>query len=88
MASTERAQENCWARVEIRGKAEIEEGARSDFIVITELPYQVNKAALIEKIAQGHMSHMAYEFVASGAADEFTVKLLWKIDDGIVKIPV
>jgi len=27
-----------------------------------------------EKIAQNHMSHMAYEFVASGAADEFTVK--------------
>jgi 4-hydroxymandelate oxidase len=27
-----------------------------------------------EKIAKNHMSHMAYEFVASGAADEFTVK--------------
>ncbi|HSF44538.1 MAG TPA: alpha-hydroxy acid oxidase [Chitinophagaceae bacterium] len=27
-----------------------------------------------EKAAQQHMSHMAYEFVASGAADEYTVK--------------
>jgi 4-hydroxymandelate oxidase len=27
-----------------------------------------------EKAAQGKMSKMAYEFVASGAADEFTVK--------------
>lgn len=36
----------------IRGKAEIEEGERGGSqIVITEIPYQVNKAELIEKIA-------------------------------------
>ena len=42
-------------RVVVRAKAVIEEGERrSDRtqIIVTELPYQVNKAALVEKIAQ------------------------------------
>ena len=36
----------------VRGRAEVEEHNGRDRIVITELPYQVNKAALIEKIAE------------------------------------
>ena len=40
-------------RCVIRARAHIEEGKRDDqSIVVTELPYQVNKSALIEKIAQ------------------------------------
>ena len=40
-------------KVQIRAVAEIEEHTRGrDKIVITELPYQVNKARLIEKIAE------------------------------------
>lgn len=40
-------------RVYIRGKASVEERANGQqTIVITELPYQVNKARLIEKIAE------------------------------------
>ncbi|MEK7194975.1 MAG: DNA gyrase subunit A [Patescibacteria group bacterium] len=35
-----------------RGKADIEEGKRGFQIVITEVPYQVNKAELIQKIAE------------------------------------
>jgi DNA gyrase subunit A len=39
--------------VTIRAKAHIEEGKGTRFvIVVSELPYQVNKAALLEKIAQ------------------------------------
>ncbi len=39
-------------RIVIRGKAEIVEGKTGDFkILITEIPYQVNKATLVEKIA-------------------------------------
>ncbi|MDZ7828058.1 MAG: DNA gyrase subunit A [Halofilum sp. (in: g-proteobacteria)] len=40
-------------RIEIRGRTHIETDERSgrDTIVITELPYQVNKARLLEKIA-------------------------------------
>lgn len=38
-------------RVTIRGKAEIVESGRGHAIEITELPYQVNKAKLITKIA-------------------------------------
>lgn len=36
----------------VRGRAEVEDAGGRDRIVITELPYQVNKAALIEKIAE------------------------------------
>ena len=41
-------------RVVIRARAFIEESARANrfAIIVTELPYQVNKAALIEKIAE------------------------------------
>jgi DNA gyrase subunit A len=36
----------------VRGRADVEDSGGRDRIVITELPYQVNKAALIEKIAE------------------------------------
>ena len=36
--------------IKLRGKAEIEEGARSDHIVITELPYQVSPNQFIVKV--------------------------------------
>jgi len=36
----------------MRSKAEIEHGSRHDRIVITELPYQVNKAKVMEDIAE------------------------------------
>lgn len=38
--------------IKIRAKATIEENAKGNSIIITELPYQVNKARLMEKIAQ------------------------------------
>ncbi len=39
--------------VVVRAVAEIEEGKKGDFqIVVTEIPYAVNKAALVEKIAE------------------------------------
>ncbi len=41
-------------RIHVRSKAHVEEGEGSerDRIVVTELPYQVNKARLLEKIAE------------------------------------
>src|SRR6185437_8227211 len=40
-------------RLLVRAKAEIEtEGNSRETIIVTELPYQVNKARLIEKIAE------------------------------------
>lgn len=39
-------------RILVRGKAEIEADGNREAIIITELPYQVNKARLIEKIAE------------------------------------
>ncbi|MEM6733138.1 MAG: DNA topoisomerase (ATP-hydrolyzing), partial [Myxococcota bacterium] len=40
--------------IKVRGKADIEEWKRDrERIIITELPYQVNKQTLIEKIAEG-----------------------------------
>jgi DNA gyrase subunit A len=38
-------------RILVRGKAEIETEGNREAIIITELPYQVNKARLVEKIA-------------------------------------
>lgn len=38
-------------RIVIRAKAEIEEENNKHRIIVTELPYQVNKARLIENIA-------------------------------------
>ena len=37
--------------IQLRARAEIEEGEARDTIVITELPYRVNKARCVEKIA-------------------------------------
>lgn len=45
------AYHNGQGKVVVRGIAEIEEGKRGDRIIITELPFQVNKARLIEHIA-------------------------------------
>lgn len=39
-------------RVVIRGKAEIEEENGREQIIVTEIPYQVNKAEMIKKIAE------------------------------------
>ncbi|MBM3165371.1 MAG: DNA gyrase subunit A [Bacteroidetes bacterium] len=39
-------------RIVMRGKAEIEELNGSEQIVVTEIPYQVNKAEMIKKIAE------------------------------------
>ena len=39
-------------RVVIRGKAEIEEDNGREQIIVTEIPYQVNKAEMIKKIAE------------------------------------
>jgi len=38
--------------IQVRGRASVEEGKRTDRIIITEIPYQVNKTTLIEKIAE------------------------------------
>ncbi|MCD9624441.1 DNA gyrase subunit A [Rhabdothermincola salaria] len=38
--------------IKLRGKAEIEEGARSDYIVISELPYQVSPNQFIVKVKE------------------------------------
>jgi len=39
-------------RIVIRGKAEIEEANGREQIIVTEIPYQVNKAEMIKKIAE------------------------------------
>jgi DNA gyrase subunit A len=39
-------------RIVIRGKAEIEEHQGREQIIVTEIPYQVNKAEMIKKIAE------------------------------------
>ncbi len=39
-------------RLVVRGRAHIEEGPKKSSIVITELPYQVNKARLVERVAE------------------------------------
>lgn len=45
-------------RIVIRGKAEIEETKGAKFqIIISELPYQVNKAEMVARIAQLHKDH-------------------------------
>jgi DNA gyrase subunit A len=45
------AYQNGRGPVTLRGKASIEDGKRHQSIIITEIPYQVNKATLTEKIA-------------------------------------
>jgi DNA gyrase subunit A len=47
-----RAYETGRGPVKIRAKAEVEEGKKTDRIVVHEIPYQVNKTTLIEKIAE------------------------------------
>ena len=39
-------------RIEVRARSEIEEHESGNKIIITELPYQINKAKLLEKIAE------------------------------------
>jgi DNA gyrase subunit A len=39
-------------RIVVRGKAEIETNGNRESIIITEIPYQVNKASLVSKIAE------------------------------------
>ncbi len=38
--------------VKVRARAQVEEGKKHDRIVVTEIPYQVNKAVLLEKIGE------------------------------------
>ncbi|MDO9695679.1 MAG: DNA gyrase subunit A [Candidatus Latescibacteria bacterium] len=52
-------------RLVVRGRAEIQEDAKGRAIIaITEIPYQVNKAALVEKIA-----HLVRDGVLEGISD-------------------
>ncbi len=52
-------------RLIVRGRAEIQEDAKGRAIIaITEIPYQVNKAALVEKIA-----HLVRDGVLEGISD-------------------
>ncbi len=52
-------------RIIVRGRAEIDEDSKGRArIIITELPYQVNKAALVEKIA-----HLVRNNVLEGISD-------------------
>lgn len=48
----EQAYETGRGTIHVRGRASVEEGKRADRIVITEIPYQVNKTTLIERIAE------------------------------------
>ncbi len=38
--------------IKLRGRAVVEEGKKHDQIIITEIPYQVNKTTLVERIAE------------------------------------
>ena len=51
-------------RVVVRGKTEVEEYANHERIIITEIPYQVNKALLVSKIAD-----LVNEKVIEGISD-------------------
>lgn len=57
-------------RIYIRGRAEIEREGNRESIIITELPYQVNKARLIEKIAQLHKEKLIEGIAGDGLRDE------------------
>ena len=52
MQGVKSAYETGRGRVVMRAKAEIESGAQHDTIVVTEIPYGVNKAELIKNIAE------------------------------------
>jgi DNA gyrase subunit A len=57
-------------RIYVRGKAEIEREGNRESIVITELPYQVNKARLVEKIAELHKEKLIEGIASDGLRDE------------------
>jgi DNA gyrase subunit A len=57
-------------RILVRGKAEIETEGPREAIVITELPYQVNKARLIEKIAELVKAKEIEGIASDGLRDE------------------
>jgi DNA gyrase subunit A len=57
-------------RILVRGKAEIESEGPREAIVITELPYQVNKARLIEKIAELVKAKEIEGIASDGLRDE------------------
>jgi DNA gyrase subunit A len=57
-------------RILVRGKAEIENEGPREAIVITELPYQVNKARLIEKIAELVKAKEIEGIASDGLRDE------------------
>ncbi len=59
-------------RVVIRGRCEIEhdESRNRDTIIITELPYQVNKARLIERIVELHREKIIEGIAPDGLRDE------------------
>ena len=58
-------------RILVRGKTEIElDDNGRETIIVTELPYQVNKARLIEKIAELHKEKKIEGISADGLRDE------------------
>lgn len=63
-AGVKDAYETGRGRVVIRAKAEIEENGQRERIVITEIPYQVNKAELVK-----HISNLVNEKKIEGIAD-------------------
>ncbi len=57
-------------RIHVRGRADIEREGNREQIIITELPYQVNKARLIEKIAELHKEKLIEGIAGDGLRDE------------------
>jgi DNA gyrase subunit A len=57
-------------RIHVRGRASIERDGNREQIIITELPYQVNKARLIEKIAELHKEKLIEGIAGDGLRDE------------------
>ena len=57
-------------RIYVRGKAYIEREGNRETIIISELPYQVNKARLIEKIVELHKEKLIEGIASDGLRDE------------------
>ena len=57
-------------RILVRGKAEIEMVGEREAIIISELPYQVNKARLIERINELHKEKLIEGIAPGGLRDE------------------
>ena len=57
-------------RILVRAKADIETENGRDTIIISELPYQVNKAALIKRIAELHKEKLIEGISPDGLRDE------------------